>query len=111
MDNQYCALVKKKLSNVKFISISANEVEFKQSSFVGQVAFMFPKVGKMTLYVSMITPQLFVLISNNGRMSQSLTFSKDLNEISEAAITAFEMVCIAEKIDVESAKLEILKAC
>jgi hypothetical protein len=44
-------------------------------------------------------------------MSQSLTFSKDLNEISEAAITAFEMVCIAEKIDVESAKQEILKAC
>jgi hypothetical protein len=43
-------------------------------------------------------------------MSQSLTISKDLSEISEAAVSAFEMACISEQIDETKAKKELLKA-
>lgn len=110
MKNKYSSFVEKKVSSVKFISVSANEALYKQSSFVGQVAFKFPKVGRTILYVSMLSSELFILVSNNGRTSHSLKISKDLGEISKAAITAFEMACVAEKLDEKLAKDEILQA-
>ena len=110
MENKYCSFVEKKISSVKFVSVSANEALYKQSSFVGQVAFRFPKTGRTTIYVSMLSSELFILVSNNGRMSHTLKISKDLKEVSEAAMTAFEMACVAEKLDKKLAKEEILKA-
>jgi hypothetical protein len=110
MMNKCISIVEQKISSAKFIQTSANDQDFKQSSFIGQVVYVFPGTGKTVLYVSMLTPELFVLISKNNRMSQTIKLSKDAREISEAALVAFDMACSAETMKVSQSCKGILKA-
>lgn len=84
----------KSLKTIGYKKRSANDNCFLKPLFLGAVICIVPKSNRSYLYVSMISDNLFALISQTETKTKFLKISRNLNDIANYAKLAFDMLSI-----------------